>query len=296
MGFLFLLLLAAPAAAYDLPALPVYVELHGASPVCGSQALLDNLNSRFTRVTSDNPDLHISCREGEDLILEVRTAAGKGIARFTVEISPTSKPETLAYLGAAHLAKDRDVIDAALSASMAHNANLAGPAAEFLAQGDLIRAAGHFTAALESDLDPRVLYYGLYLTAARRGRLRDAKWHLAAFAKSSELAPRDLTDEQLRAFIDARNAGGDRPADTDATFLEYENAARAHKWNEALYHLRELLVDAPWYEPAYHALARTYEAAKWKRLAKHWEKRASFVRKLNKDAGLGEDIEKRLGL
>ncbi|MBI2386594.1 MAG: hypothetical protein HYV14_11330 [Elusimicrobia bacterium] len=293
MGFLFLLLLAAPAAAYDLPALPIYVELHGGSPICGSQALLDNLNSRFTRVTSSNPDLHISCREGENLILEARTAAGKGIARFTVEISQTSKPETLAYLGAAHLAKDRDVIDAAL---LAHNANLAEPAAEYLAQGDLLRAASHFTAALESDLDPRVLYYGLYLAAARGGRLRDAKWHLAAFSKSSDLDPRDLTDEQLRAFIEARNAGGDRPGDADAIFREYENAARAHKWNEALYHLRRLLVDAPWYEPAYHALAQTYEAAKWKRLAKHWEKRASFVRRLNKDAGLGEDIEKRLAL
>lgn len=290
-----LLLLVAAAFSYDLPVLPGYVRLTQDSQLCSGSPLYDELRARFFKVFegAGRADLLIRCAGDRDMVLEVRHGNGKGIARFRVEASNSSKPETLAYLAAAHVARDAEAIDAVLHSYFTRNADVAVAGAMALDAGDLQSAHVHLNDALESELEAAHIYFGLYKTMSLGGHPRSAKWYLAAFLKSSGRRVKDLTEEDIAPLLAGRDSDKENWKRADITFEQYKDAAANGNWNRAVFLLRKIVVQTPWYEPAYHALARSYDTMGWKRLAKHWEGRARFVSKLNADKDLSEQIERR---
>jgi hypothetical protein len=294
-----LLTLAASAAAYeyDLPALPVRVAFSGGGQTCQSEALRGELAYRFLRVgdARESSELDIRCHESAALLVLDVYASGRGIGRFKVERSAGSDERTTAYLAAAAAAKDSEVIAAALDAYVARNASLAAAGADDLSAGtDWSLAAQHLAAALDSDLPAAPIYFGLYRAHAELGHPIKAKWYLEAFLRAAARRPSELTDAQARPLIKAQASGASDAADADSRFAEYSGLASRKQWHAALYQLREIVAQAPWYEPAYVSLAQSYDRIGWKRLAIIWRARAVFARKLNKDARLGKEIEARL--
>lgn len=297
--FLAAAMLAVPARAeerYSLPALPVMVSLSGDGILCGSPELLSHLNYRFLHVVAsgDGDDLQLTCSESSSqLVLDVRDGS-KGIGRFRIERSGSSKTATTAYLAAHAVAKDKEVVAAALNAYVERNARLADIGAQELQQGNWSAAADDLNRSLESELKPATLYYWLYRAEAEMGHPVRAKWFLAAFLKAQGLKASELTDEQVAPLTKLLRSGAkDDLTQPDADFDAYQAAAAEHDWHRALYQLRQIVARAPWYEPAYVSLAQTYKGIGWKRLAGVWAERAAFAGRLNKDEGLGRDIEIR---
>lgn len=292
-----LLLLWTPARAESLPALPVLVSLtRHSGPLCASSELLAHLNYRFRRVVppGEGDDIQLTCSENsEQLVVDVRAGA-KGIGRFRVERTPSSSAWNTAYLAAHAVAKDPEVIAAALDAYAHRNALLAENAAGDLLAGRWSYAAAMFSRGLESDVKPSVVYYGLYRAEAEMGHPTRAKWYLSAFLKSSGRKTTSLSDEQIAPLAKALRSGAKEDfSQPDADFDEYLTSAAAQDWHRALYELHQIVANAPWYEPAYVSLAESYKGLGWKRLASIWGERAAFVGRVDKDADLGRDIELR---
>lgn len=297
MKTLLLALLSAPAIAnaIELPQLPVRVAFSGNGATCESRAMFDNLNSRFWRVVGpdDRSDIRIECVEDSDGLSLKVYAAGKG-AEFTVERTPSSTPQEMAYLAAKAASEDPEIGAAALGLYLARNAQWAAYGSDEFASADWQGAARYFSAGLESELNLSPLYFGLYRAHAELSHPVRAKWYLEAYLRAGKLTPSALTKEQALPLIKAQASGAQDAGDADAAFAEYQSLASAHRWDAALQKLREVVELAPWYEPAYVSLAESYDRIGWKRLAKLWKARAVFVRGLNKDARLGKDLETRL--
>ena len=292
------LALGTAARAESLPALPVMVSLsHEGGTVCGSADLASHLDYRFLRVVprGQGDDLQLTCSERSDeVILDVRAGA-RGIGRFRVERSPSSPARTTAYLAAHAVAKDREVIAAALDAFTARNALLAENAASDLLAERWSYAAAMFARGLESDIDPSVLYFGLYKAEAGAGHPARAKWYLAAFLTTQRKGASDLSDDQAAPLARVLRSGAVEDASrADGDFAQYQDAASARDWHRALSLLHRVVEEAPWYEPAYVSLARSYESLGWDHLAAIWKKRAALVGRMNKDAVLGREIEARV--
>lgn len=297
---LVLLALAIPARAadFDLPGLPARLALQGGGGLCDSKELRSELAYRFLRVVgaSEPHDVKAACESSSDaLVLKLSSVNGAGIAKFTVDRSPGSEDSHTAFLAAAAVAKDAEVIRAALDIYVYRNADLADAGARALYYDDRAGEASEYLAqALESDLEPAALYFGLYQASAKLGRPEQAKWYLEAFLKASGHKAKDLTDRQVKPLVAVSASGSSGGTAADDGFAEYERLARAHQWHSALYRLKAIVAAAPWYEPAYVALAQSYDRIGWKRLVPIWRARAVFVRGLNRDAALGRSVEERL--
>lgn len=292
------LCLARPARAadsFDLPALPVRVSLSGDGTICGSTELLGRMRYRFLRVNEGSfNDLTMACSESSDaLVLTVRDPGGRGV-ELTIDKSPNVDGDAIAYLAAATAAKDPKVIELSLTAYVAHNAEIAAAGYDDFARQDWAQAAEHLNQGLESQLKPAPALFGLYRANAALGKPRAAKWFLEAFLKASGRKPSDLTDEQARPLAAARLGAPDTDDDAAAVMSDYASLVAQHQWHRALYTLHELVVRAPWYEPAYRSLAQAYRRLGWKRLAKIWNARAKLVRRTNGDKKLGRKLEERV--
>lgn len=295
-----LLLLAALSAAHaadsvDLPALPVRVSLSGSGSVCGSDALLNGLRYRFLRVNDGSPyDLTIACSEDSSgVVLEVRDPGGRGVA-ITVDRSENVGVGALAYVAAANAAKDPKVIELALKAYIAHNAETAAAGYDDFARQDWQQAVDHLNTGLESELETAPALFGLYRASAALGKPRAAKWYLEAFLKASGRKPDGLTDEQAAPLRAARASAAETDDDAASVLAQYGDLVSRHQWHNALNSLHQLVARAPWYEPAYRSLAETYRKLGWKPLAKIWKARAELVAKTNRDEKLGKKVEDRV--
>lgn len=288
---------AASAASYDLPALPVRLALSGGDGVCASQALRERLEYRFLRVVGPGvpADLEAACAQtAEGLSLTVD--APGGAVELTTKIPDGATADQVAYLAAGSLARDPDVVDAALEAYLRFNADLAAAGADDFAAKDWEKTLFHMQRALESDVNPPPIYFALYSAEAGLKHPLRAKWYLAAFLLASKKKASQLTDKQAwpLAGAQAQTKARDDAAAADDEFARYQELAKAHRWHDALNALRDIVGKAPWYEPAYRSLAQSYRAIGWKRLAKLWKARADFAAKVDKDKALGKAIEARL--
>jgi hypothetical protein len=298
-ALLLLLLLSgsAQAADYDLPGLPARAALSGGSGLCVSPELRSELAYRFLRVVdaSQPHDITVECAaDSKALVLKLYSVNGVGIAKFTIERSAGSADAHTAFIAANAVAKDADVIEAALDLYVERNADLADAGEQDLFGDDGAQASDHLERALESDLNAAPLYFGLYEASAEIGRPEQAKWYLEAFLKASRHKAEDLTDRQILPLIRAQASGSSGASLADGEFQEYQRLAQAHHWHSALQKLKDIIALAPWYEPAYVSLAQSYDRIGWKRLAPIWRARAKFARALNRDADLGRSVEERL--
>lgn len=289
-------LAAAASADFRPPRLPATLGFTGSGEVCGSQELVDHLRGRFFRVVDadQRADLYASCvlRDGE-LKLSFYDARKNGLSALGVEREPNTPVGATAFLAATDAQRDKKVVAAALDAFVVANADLADAGSQDFASGNWQSAAIHLARGLETELNHAPLYFGLYRSHAELAHPAQAKWFLAAFLKESGTSASSLSDEQAAPLLRAQASRGAGP-DVEARYRDYERLAREERWDAAYDALRELIADAPWYEPAYRSLAESYKKLGWKRLQKIWERRLDFVKRLNKDRKLGRAIEARL--
>lgn len=298
MRALLLLVLAAPAAAeFQPPKLPATLGFSGSGHLCGSSQLREHLRGRFFRLVDadQRADLFAACTiKGGELKLSFYDREKKGFSALGVELEADMPVEGVAFLAATDAQRDEKVVAAALDAYVVANSDVADAGARDFSAGRWSDATVHFARALESELNAAPMYFGLYRAHAELGHPNQAKWFLAAFLKESKSDVSRLTDEQARPLLVAQAKGPSAGPDVDARFRDYQRLVREERWDAAYDALRELVADAPWYEPAYRSLEESYDKLDWTRLAKIWKKRSAFARKVNKDKELGREIERRL--
>lgn len=229
-------------------------------------------------------DFTVGCGwRGETAVLTVRDWKGRPVTRAA---EPFGTPYGTAYLLARALGKDPALVAAALGLYRDDARAAARKGAEEFAAGDWTKSAEDLFYGLESDVEPAVLYFGLYADHAHLGHPKLALWYLLCYLGASGRAPEALTDEQLRPLSEPASAGAAAKALFEADpapgmIFEMLAAYRRRRIND-LYHLDERAAkESPWNVPAYAAVVRVQELVGWDALAGVWRARRDLAARTN---------------
>lgn len=217
----------------------------------------------------------------------------KGVARLTVtgvsgervtELSaPHERHPVIAALKLADsLSEDPAFNRAAIDLHRYDAQSSARAAAEQWKAGEWRRAAGNFFFALEADVNPPVMYYGLYESHAKLGDFPKAYWYLLCHLKAGGRTPQSLEARQLEALKGIGAAQVLRSMKPGPLLrMEALFAAREGRANRIADMLRENAKEYPWDARFPRALARIYERKGWTELARSWTRRAELIEEVN---------------
>lgn len=221
-------------------------------------------------------DFTVRCRsEKRQVRLLVSDWSGKPVT----EVSRPRVRDWITDSNLAHdLSQDPKFIAAAVGVHQRDASRSAEAAAEQWKRGEWRKAADNFFFALESDVNPAPMYYGLYESHAKLGEFDKAYWYLLCFLKASGRAPQQLEERQLAAL---RDIGA--PALLKAAMaapkvnLELLFALREGMMVSVAWQVRETARTQPWNLPAHDLLIRMYEQRGWTGLAKAWRARRDLA-------------------
>jgi hypothetical protein len=226
-------------------------------------------------------DFRIACRSEKGAArLTVTGARGERVTELS---APQGRHPAVAALELADaLSEDPAFIRSATELHRYDAQSAAHAAAEQWKAGEWRRAAGNFFFALEADVNPTVMYYGLYESHAKLGDLPKAYWYLLCHLKTGGRTPQSLEARQLEALKGISAAQilrsmtpGPLPR-VEALF-----ALREGRVNRIADMLRENAMEYPWDERYPRALAGVYERLGWTDLARSWTRRAELVSAVN---------------
>lgn len=288
----------AGAAIGNLPLLPVTVDYvpHGESELC--RRLLPKFFEAETfralrRRGRPDPGapLTATCATAREKGLDVLVAGifKKGVMeKVRLMTIPSADPAAAAELAAVTFAEDAKIIDAALEHYLADNAAVGGASLDALHR------------RLESDTGPAGTHHALFEHHASRGEHPTALWHFNAFLLASKTKPSQAAQADI-ARIDLQSLRevslGMRNEDTgqaDAAIKRWAKALDEKRADLAIGEIRFAAKVAPWSHWSYEKLASVYKEMGWKRLAKHWQARGRFAKKVNTNRGLHKALLNRL--
>lgn len=279
----------ARAETYYFPPLPVTVRFapDARSPFCASRELSARLAPDFAVIGGAEvayPDLELRCEpyEGGRARFRLIDERGKTADEFKVKVSTERDAfDSTAFLVARRLATGRKTIRAALSAfqERARYGYGKGGTSAFEG-GNWTSAAESLFKALESDLEPGYLYFGLYASHAKLGHAAQARWYLMVYCASEGENPVNLGARRL-AYLREMPRSGSAPAPGDLS--RFRNLRDQKQWGGAIWELKTLIAAAPWTVEAYDALADSYKALGWELLEDNWRRRAKLARKAAND-------------
>lgn len=242
-------------------------------------------------------DFTVRCAaDAASVRLDVRDRDGRAVA--SAEQARTRDADA-AYLLARGLAKDPAMIAASLDIYRRDAADSAHAGAERFAARDWNKAARDLFFALESDVNPVPLYFGLYAAHAHLGHPRLAFWYLLCFLREARRSPAELNEEQLAPLRELASAKGlaELVLERDATLLfivKQRLALRGGRVNE-IYELdRKAVEESPWTVAAYDALVRVQELEHWDALASSWRRRRDLALAVLGDPGSAAAALRRL--
>lgn len=297
-----LIFLGAPEAEpnFTLPLYPITVDIidkteGGPRPdgLCSSELLRDRLRRRTFQWLAG--DAGVSWRA--DMILECRDLPAEGKVHAALywpdkrkihgfKFPRASGPEgddLAARKIAIELAGyDSDTVAVpALTAFMAANLkHFTEEGARKLQEGAWDEAAELLHLALESPVDPPVLYYGLSTAYAKQGFADQAFWYFAAYLESSRQDPDEAADK-ARAILGAIADAPARAARDGEITSRWRAASDAGDWNASLILQKTLVMETPWDERLHERTADAYEKLGWTVLEENWRRRLKLVRKVN---------------
>lgn len=279
----------ARAETYYFPALPATVRFtpDARSPFCASRELSARLAPDFATIGGPEvayPDLELRCEPHDDGRVRLRLIdeRGKTADEFKVKVAPGRDAfDSTAFLVARRLATGRKTIRAALAAfqERARYGYGKGGTSAFEA-GNWTSAADSLFKALESDLEPGYLYFGLYASHAKLGHAAQARWYLMAYCESEGANPVKLGERRL-AYLREMPRSGAAPPPGDLS--RFRSLRDQKQWGGAIWELKNLIEAAPWTVEAYDALADSYKALGWELLEDNWRRRAKLARKTADD-------------
>lgn len=285
---------------FTLPLYPITVEIVDKTAggplsdgLCSSEILRERLRLRtFQWLAADpavdwRPDMILECR---DLPLEgnvhvaLRWPDKQKIYGFTVPRGGGADGDDWASRTIAmELASDREhkVAVPALTAFMAGNAeHFTEQGARKLQEGSWDEAAELLHLALESPVEPQILYYGLSKAYAAQGLGDQAYWYFAAYLESSGRDPDDEAAATRTILGSIADTPTRAPRDGDIVG-RWRAASAAEDWNGSLFLQKTLVIETPWDEKLYERTADAYEKVGWDPLEEHWRRRLKLVRNVN---------------
>ena len=213
------------------------------------------------RCRSEKSEARLSVLDWNDVLVTEAVEPSAGAADTSVRL-------------AVKLARDPRLIASVIGLYQDDAFRSAKIGAEQWGRGEWEKAAANFFFALESDVNPVPMYFGLYETHAKLGNVAKAYWYLLCFLRESGKTPLQLEDRQLAAL-----RGLDAPSMLKAAMrappvrLEVLFAAREGRINELAHVLRDTAALAPWDLRVHDALITLYEGKKWHELSRAWRAR-----------------------